>query len=134
MIGAVIITHGELAASLYDVAETITGEVSKVRTVALKGGEPTEDIRETLAKAVAGVDGKEGVLIFTDMFGGTPTNIALSLLEEGNVEVVTGVNLPILLKFLNNRGEMPFKELLEMLLDYGQKSVVLASNMLKGEA
>ena len=134
MIGAVIITHGELAASLYDVAETITGEVSMVRTVALKGGEPTEDIRETLAKAVAGVDGKEGVLIFTDMFGGTPTNIALSLLEEGNVEVVTGVNLPILLKFLNNRGEMPFKELLEMLLDYGQKSVVLASNMLKGEA
>lgn len=134
MIGAVIITHGELAASLYDVAETITGEVSKVRTVALKGGEPTEDIRETLAKAVAAVDGNKGVLIFTDMFGGTPTNIALSLLEEGNIEVVTGVNLPILLKFLNNRGEMPFKELLEMLLDYGQKSVVLASNMLKGEA
>ena len=134
MIGAVIITHGELAASLSDVAEAITGDVSMVRTVALKGGEPTEDIRETLAGAVAEVDGNKGVLIFTDMFGGTPTNIALSLLEEGNVEVITGVNLPVLLKFLNNRDEMEFNDLLGMLLDYGQKSIVLASDMLKGES
>ena len=100
MAGAVIITHGDLARSLLGAAESITGAVEGVIPVCVNKGDTTEGIRQGLAQAVKSVDKGAGVIIFTDMFGGTPTNIALSLLSAGRVEVITGVNLPLLLNTL----------------------------------
>ncbi len=131
MIGAVIITHGALASGIVEVAQSITGPLEKVLTVEIMNSESTEAIRDALCAAVERADSGKGVIIFTDMFGGTPTNIALSLLDEGRVEIITGINLPILIKFVGHRSEKPLHELTLLLKDYGQKSIVLAGDMLK---
>lgn len=131
MIGAVIITHGRLADCLVEVAESITGKLEKIRTVLIKNSDTTENIRGLLSSAIKDLDAGEGVIIFTDMFGGTPTNIALSLIEEGRVDVLTGVNLPIILKFVGHRSDKTIQELALLLKDYGHSSIVLAGDMLK---
>jgi PTS system mannose-specific IIA component len=133
MVGGIIIAHGTLAESLVKTAETIVGEAENVRTVSVMDGETTEQIRDKLEEAVKDVKKNDGVIIFTDMFGGSPTNIALSVLEEGVVEILTGVNLPMLLKFLNYRSEMKFAELVLQLKEHGQRSIVLTSDILKGK-
>lgn len=132
MTGAVIITHGTLAAGLADVAETISGDIEGVRTVSVNSSDATERIRDDLAKAVEESDDGDGVVIFTDMFGGTPSNIALSLFESGRVEVVTGVNLPMIIKFLGHRDK-PLGELALLLKESGRESIILAGDMLKDE-
>lgn len=131
MIGAVIITHGALASSILDVVQSITGPLESVLAVEIMNSETTEGIRSALCAAVEAADSGKGVIIFTDMFGGTPTNVALSLLDEGRVEILTGVNLPLLIKFVGHRSEKPLHELTLLLKDYGQKSIVLAGDMLK---
>ncbi|MFQ5735735.1 MAG: PTS sugar transporter subunit IIA [Thermodesulfobacteriota bacterium] len=131
MIGAVIITHGQLAECLVEVAESITGKLENVKTVSVKNSDTTESIRGLLCSAIKEIDTGGGVLIFTDMFGGTPTNIALSLMEEGKVDVITGVNLPIVLKFIGHRNDKRIPELAQHLKEYGQSSIVLAGDMLK---
>ncbi len=131
MVGGVIITHGGLAGALVEVARSIAGDLEDVAAIGIKSGDTTDGIRKTLAKAVKAADTGDGVIIFTDMFGGTPTNVALSLLEEGVVEIMTGVNLPVVLKFAGNRKDKGLKELLLLLREHASKSVVLASDMLK---
>ncbi len=130
MIGAVIITHGRLAECLVEVAEAIAGRLEKVKVVSVKNSDTTEGIRGQLYGAIKELD-EDGVLIFTDMFGGTPTNIALSLMEEGRVDVLTGVNLPIILKFVSHRSDKKLAELALLLKGYGQSSIVLAGDMLR---
>ncbi|OGQ06229.1 MAG: hypothetical protein A2W38_02205 [Deltaproteobacteria bacterium RBG_19FT_COMBO_58_16] len=131
MIGAVIITHGRLADCLVSVAESISGKIENVRVVPVMNSDKTENIRVLLSKAIKEIDSGDGVLIFTDMFGGTPTNIALSLMEEGKVDIITGVNLPIILKFVSYRNDKTLSELAALLKDYGHTSIVLAGDMLK---
>lgn len=131
MTGAVIITHGRLAACLVQTAEAITGKADGIRTVEVNGSLPTEAVRSALKNAVKEADSGGGVIIFTDMFGGTPTNIALSLFSAGKVEVITGVNLPVLFKFLGHRGDMPLGELAVFLRECGRQSIVLAGEMMK---
>jgi len=132
MIGAVIITHGRLAESLLVGAVSIVGTAENVMALSIKGGETSEDIKKMLQEAMVEVSDGEGVVVFTDMFGGTPSNIALSLLDEGIIEVITGVNLPLILKFLGSReGCGSIEELTELLVEHGRKSIVLASEMLK---
>lgn len=131
MVGAIIVTHGNLAASLVEVAESITGKMENVRTVSVLNSDTTESIRGAISGAIKEVNSGSGVIIFTDMFGGTPTNVALSLLEDGRVDVITGVNLPMLIKFIGNRTEKSLAEVALLLKDYGQKSIVLAGDMLK---
>lgn len=131
MIGAVIITHGKLADSLAQAAESITGKAEGIRTLSVTSEDTTEGIRAALSFAIKEVSGGQGVVVFTDMFGGTPTNIALSLLETGKVEVITGVNLPMILKYISYREEKTMQELTLLLKDYGQKAIVLAGDMLK---
>lgn len=131
MIGAVIVTHGRLAESLVESAETITGPVELMRSVSVKKSDTTEAIRDMLVRYVGETDKGKGVIIFTDMFGGTPTNVALSLMTEGRVEVITGVNLPVLIKFISCRAEKSLQETALLLKDYGQKSIVLAAEFLK---
>ena len=131
MIGAAIITHGRLADCLVSVAESISGKIENVRVVPVMHSDKTENIRVLLSKAIQEIDSGDGVLIFTDMFGGTPTNIALSLMEEGKVDIITGVNLPIILKFVSYRNDKTLSELAALLKDYGHTSIVLAGDMLK---
>jgi PTS system mannose-specific IIA component len=131
MVGAIVITHGSLAASLMEVAESITGRIEKVKTVSVMSSDTTESIRSALSGSIKDVNSGRGVIIFTDMFGGTPTNVALSLLEDGKVDVITGVNLPMLIKFIGNRTEKSLSEVALLLKEYGQKSIVLAGDMLK---
>ncbi|MBW7956770.1 MAG: PTS sugar transporter subunit IIA [Deltaproteobacteria bacterium] len=131
MIGAVIVTHGRLAEALLEAAEAITGKVEGIRILALSRSDTTDGIRDVLRAAVSEVDTGKGVLVFTDMFGGTPTNIALSAFEEDRVEVITGVNLPMVLKYVSHRSDKGLGELSELLKDYGRKSIVLAGDMLK---
>lgn len=131
MIGAVIVTHGRLADCLVSVAESIAGKIENIRVVSVMNSDKTESIRALLASAIREIDSGDGVLIFTDMFGGTPTNIALSLMEVGRVDIITGVNLPIVIKFVGHRNDKTLSELAALLKDYGQSSIVLAGDMLK---
>ncbi len=100
MVGIVIVTHGELAHHLLETAKGIVGEARQVATLSVSANKEIAKIRSDLSDAIQNVDTGDGVLILTDMFGGTPSNISLSFLNEKEVEVVTGVNLPMLIKLL----------------------------------
>ena len=131
MVGAIVITHGGLAASLVRASKSIAGDIDMLKAVAVQDNDTTEEISGILAKKVRSVDGGKGVIIFTDMLGGTPSNVALPLLEEGRVDIITGVNLPVLLKFVNHRADKPLGELALLLKEYARESIVLASDVLK---
>ncbi|MCC6503110.1 MAG: hypothetical protein IT362_08245 [Deltaproteobacteria bacterium] len=131
MVGAVVITHGKLAQALVEAAEAITGKAEGIRAVSVASADSTEGIRAAVLAAVNEADSGGGVVVLTDMFGGTPTNIALSLMTDGRVEVITGVNLPMLIKFVGRCKDKPLRELATVLREYGQKSIVLAGEMLK---
>ena len=131
MIGAVVITHASLAQSLIEAAEAITGKLEGVMPVSISKSDSTEGVRRVIKQALKDVSSGKGAIIFTDMFGGTPTNIALSLYEEGRVEIITGVNLPLLIKFVSHRADKPLSELVLILKEHGSKSIVLAGDMLR---
>ena len=131
MIGAIVVTHSKLAEGLIEAAEVIVGKIENVSSVSINKGDSTDEIRERLRVAIEEMHRDGGVIIFTDMFGGTPTNIALSFLSEGAVEVLTGVNLPILLKFLGSRDDISIADLVRDLRECGRESIVPASEMLK---
>jgi PTS system mannose-specific IIA component len=132
MIGVLIITHGNLGGELILAAEMIKGKFTGVIPISVDSEKGVEDIKKEITSAIKKVDKGEGVLILTDLFGGTPSNIALSFLKEGKIEVVTGVNLPMLLK-LEIRKEKSLNELAYFLKDYGRKNISLASEILKRE-
>jgi len=130
MVGVLVITHGDLGQELIKAAELIKGKYDGVLPVSVDSNKGVEDIKKEITSAIKKVDKGEGVLILTDLFGGTPSNIALSFLKEGKVEVVTGVNLPMLLK-LDIRKEKNLTELSYFIKDYGRKNISLASEILK---
>ncbi len=133
MIGILIVTHKELGSALIDAAGFILGtEPEAVVAVSIDLNEKTETLRKKIAEAIEAVNTKEGVLILTDMFGGSPSNLSYSFLEEGRVEVLSGVNLPILLKAIRARHQMNLREMAATIEDYGKKSISLASGILKG--
>ncbi len=135
MIGGLIVTHGNLAYELLHAAETIEGALEGVEAVPLEWNEPVETSREKIREALGRIGGEHGVIIFTDMFGGTPSNISLSFLEKHRVEIVTGVNLPMIVKFasLKNTCEDPV-EAAHMIQEKGYKSIRVASELLVSEA
>ncbi len=132
MVGLVVVCHEEMGAELVKAAEMIVGKIEAVATVSVKQESAPEMLRSDIQNAIKKVDRKKGVMLFTDMFGGTPSNIALAFLGE-SVEVVTGVNLSMLIKFANHRDERPLPELAKLVQEAAQKSVVIASQMLKGK-
>jgi len=133
MIGIVIVTHRQLGEALIDAAEFIIGnEPQETTWVSIDLNESADVLRKKIAAGIKQVEKKEGVLILTDMFGGTPSNLSYSFLEEGQVEVISGVNLPILIKALNTRKDMDLGELATSLEAFGKKSISLASGILKG--
>jgi PTS system mannose-specific IIA component len=130
MVGAIVITHGTLAESLVKVLKSIAGDVDMIKTVAVQENDTTEEISGILVKMVGTVDGGKGVIIFTDMLGGTPSNVALPLLKEGKVDIMAGVNLPVLLKFVNHRTDKGLGDLALLLKQSARESIVLASDVL----
>lgn len=131
MVGGIIITHGDIAQSLVRALEAITGPSSGLITLSVNSSDTPEDIKKSLSKAVKSADDGSGVIIFTDMFGGTPSNVALPLLGRDRVEIITGVNLPLLIKFCGHRSDKGIEELSVYLKEYGRSSIVLAGEMLK---
>ncbi len=131
MLGIVIITHLKLGEELLAVAELIVGKLKQFQAVSINPTEGVEEIREKISEAIRRVDKGKGILILTDMFGGTPSNISLSFLEEGKIEVITGVNLPMLLKLSTYEGEKDLTGLAKFIKTYGQKNINLASEILK---
>ena len=133
MIGIVIVTHSRLGEALIEAAEFILGSrPEKTAAVSIDLQEPADALRDRIAEAVKSVRHPQGVLVLTDMFGGTPSNLAYSFLEEGRIEVISGVNLPILIKAVNSREEMELVKLAECIEAYGKRSISLASGILKG--
>jgi PTS system mannose-specific IIA component len=133
MIGIVIVTHCRLGQALVEAAEFILGEsLEGVEAVSIDLKENATLLRNKISAGIKKVDQKEGVLILTDMFGGTPSNLSYSFLEEGRMEVISGVNLPILIRSINSRKEMDIVKLAELIETFGKKSISLASGILKG--
>ena len=130
LIGVVIITHRNLGEELLRTAEEIVGELPGVRAVSIQASEKIDKARGKIESAIRAVDQGSGVLIFTDMFGGTPSNLGLSFLEKESLEVITGINLPMLIKLPSLRQEGSLKEVAQRLCRYGQKNILAASEFL----
>ncbi len=135
MIGVLIITHGNLGYELLKAAEMIKGDMRGIIPVSLDAKTGVEDIKKEITAAIKKADLGEGVLIMTDLFGGTPSNISLSFLNEKRVEVVTGVNLPMLLKISDIRDDQKeLPEFANLVKVYGRKNIYLASEILNRKA
>jgi PTS system mannose-specific IIA component len=133
MIGILIVTHCGLGSALIDAAEFIIGSKPLgTAPVSIDLNEQTEKLRKKIEDGIKEVDRNEGVLILTDMFGGTPSNLSYTFLEDGRVEVLSGVNLPMLVKALNTRDSQKLAELAATVETFGKKSISLASGILKG--
>ena len=133
MIGIVIVTHCQLGEALIGAAEFIIGSQPELlESVSIDLNENAEKLRAKIARGIKNVEGKEGVIILTDMFGGTPSNLSYSFLEEGHIEVLSGVNLPILIQAATDRKKMKLDKLAAKLEAFGKKSISLASGILKG--
>ncbi|MBW2557525.1 MAG: PTS sugar transporter subunit IIA [Deltaproteobacteria bacterium] len=134
MIGVLIITHANFGSELIRAAEMIKGEIKGITSVSLNETKGVEDIKKEITSAIKKADSGKGVLIMTDLFGGTPSNISLSFLKKEKVEVVTGVNLPMLLKISDIREEKKLTEFAELIKVYGKKNIYLASEILNRKA
>jgi len=133
MIGIVIATHSQLGDALIDATEFIIGRRPETTvSVSVNLNENADKLRQRIVKGIKKVDQNEGVLILTDMFGGTPSNLSYSFLEEGQVEVISGVNLPMLIKAVEARENTELSKLAIELEAFGKKSISLASGILKG--
>ncbi len=130
MIGIVIVAHFNLAKEMVAAAELIVGKQKQVGSVDIFPDEDVDKIRARLTDAVSAVDSGDGILIMTDMFGGTPSNLSLSMLNEGKIEVVAGVNLPMVIKLATYREEKELKDLAEFITKYGQSNIYLATDIL----
>jgi PTS system mannose-specific IIA component len=133
MIGILVVTHRQLGDALIDCVDFILGERPEaLKAISIDLRENAGDLRNKIEKGIKEVRSNKGVLILTDMFGGTPSNLSYSFLEEGHVEVISGVNLPILVKAVGVRKDKSLTELAEHLEGFGKKSISLASGILKG--
>ena len=133
MIGIVVVTHSQLGDALIEATEFIIGSKPEALvSVSIDLSEKAEVLRAKIADGIKKVKSEEGILILTDMFGGTPSNLSYSFLEEGKIEVLSGVNLPILIQAANTRGKSDLSTLAVQLEEFGKKSISLASGVLKG--
>jgi PTS system mannose-specific IIA component len=134
LIGGLIVTHGKLAHELLAAAQNIDGRVDGIEAVALEWTETVDDAREKIRQALLRMGDDRRVIIFTDMFGGTPSNISLSFLEKDRVEIVTGVNLPMIVKFSSlQRDSRDLGDLAHTIREKGSKSIRVASDLLAGD-
>jgi mannose PTS system EIIA component len=130
MVGVVVVAHYRLGEELLQALRLIVPEARGFAAVSVEPKQSVEEMRASISDAIDRVEQGDGVLILTDMFGGTPSNIALSFLGEKRIEVVTGVNLPMLIKLATLRKPQPLEELAAFIKDYGQRNISLASELL----
>ncbi len=131
MIGALVVSHGHLAQELLAAAEMIVGEISHIQAVSIGWHDDVNDARSEIEKRIADVENGAGVLILTDMFGGTPSNIAFSFHEPGRVDVVTGANLPMIIKIASQKEGESLDTLARTVCEQGRSSIAMASDFLK---
>ncbi len=133
MIGLVLVTHGRLATEFCSALEHVMGPQAQVAAVTIGPDDDMEQRRNDIIGAVARVQTGQGVVILTDMFGGTPSNLAISVMNAPDVEVVAGINLPMLVKLAKVRGEMPLAEAVNIAQEAGRKYINVASRVLAGK-
>jgi len=133
MIGVVVITHGQLATELVNAAEMIVGDLPRFTAVSIGWHDDVNDAREDIAAAIDRVRGDSGVLLLTDMFGGTPSNLGMTFLEKDHVEVITGVNLPMLIKLASLRSSSDLLGVAHEMREHGRNAIWVASDLLRGE-
>jgi len=134
VIGGLIVTHGQLAHELLKAAETIDGQMQGIEAVPLEWSDSVDQAREKIREALARIGANDGVIIFTDMFGGTPSNISLSFLEKNRVEILTGVNLPMIVKFGSLHQESDdVAAMAHVIREKGSKSIRVASDLLSND-
>jgi PTS system mannose-specific IIA component len=130
MLGMLVVTHGRLAEDLVQAVQTIVGPVEGLEAVSIGWNDDVDSATQSIEDAIGRVDRGKGVVVLTDMFGGTPTNLGLALHERGRIEIVTGVNLPMLIKFANLREEMELHEAAAKIAEQGREAIHVASHVL----
>ncbi len=134
MIGVVLVTHGRLAAEFIEALEHVVGPQKNMAAVSIGPDDDIDRRRREIVESVAAVDGGRGVVLLTDMFGGTPSNLAISVLDQDRVEVIAGVNLPMLIKLASLRGEESLATVVDEAQRAGRKYINVASQLLADEA
>ena len=130
MIGALVVTHGQLAQELVAAAEMIVGEISHIQAVSIGWHDDVNDAHKEIERRLGEVNDGSGVLLLTDMFGGTPSNIAISFHDPGKVDVITGVNLPMIIKIANQKEAESLDSLARTVRDQGRASISRATDFL----
>ncbi len=130
MIGGIIVSHGKLAEELLNALAIILGEVVNMEAISIGWYDDVEDSKRKINQSLKRVDQRNGVLIFTDMFGGTPSNLSFSFLKDDRIEIITGVNLPMLIKFVSLQRSNNLKEVAKKVVEQGKKNIHLASALL----
>ena len=134
MIGMILVTHGKLAEEFVAAMQHVVGRQDAVRTVCIGPNDDMEARRAEIAEAIGQVDSGAGVIILTDLFGGTPSNLAISLMERGKVEVIAGINLPMLIRLAKARGCLPLEKAVIAGRDAGRNYITIASEFLGQDA
>ena len=130
MIGIVVVSHGKLARELVAATEHDVGEQDRFRSISIEVEDDIEARRDQIRETAKSCDNGKGVIILTDMFGGTPSNLAMSVMNTGNVEVLSGVNLPMLIKLAEVRGDLSLKDAAKVAAEAGRKYINIASELL----
>ena len=130
MIGGIIVCHGRMAEELLNALTIILGEAPNIEAISIGWYDDVEDSKKKINQSLKRVDQKSGAVIFTDMFGGTPSNLSFSFLKENQVEVITGVNLPMLIKFCSLQRSSSLKDVARKVVEQAKKNIHLASQIL----
>jgi len=133
MIGGIIVSHGKLAEELLNALNIILGEAANIEAISIGWYDDVEESKKKINQSLKRVDRKNGVLIFTDMFGGTPSNLSFTFLKDGLVEIITGVNLPMLIKFVSLQRSHNLEEVAKKVVEQGKKNIHLASALLSAK-
>jgi PTS system mannose-specific IIA component len=130
MIGGIIVSHGKLGEELLNALTIILGEAPNIETISIGWYDDVEESKRKISQSLKRVDQRSGVVIFTDMFGGTPSNLSFTFQKDGQVEIITGVNLPMLIKFVSLQRSNTLKDVAKKVVEQGKKNIHLASALL----
>lgn len=133
MIGGLIVSHGKLAEELLNALTIIIGEAVNIEAISIGWYDDVEESKKRISQSLKKIDQKNGVVIFTDMFGGTASNLSFSFLKDNRVDIITGVNLPMLIKFVSLQRSSNLKEVAKKVYEQGKKNIHLASALLKSK-
>lgn len=133
MIGGVIVSHGKLAEELLNALTIIIGEAVNIEAISIGWYDDVEESKKKISQSLKRIDQKNGMVIFTDMFGGTASNLSFSFLKDNQVEIITGVNLPMLIKFVSLQRRNNLKEVAKKVFEQGKRNIHLASALLSSK-